>query len=33
VVSLADDSEAGTGYPSGACEIIPGFSGVCIAQS
>ena len=33
VLSLADDSEAGTLYPSGAREFIPGFRGGCIAQS
>jgi hypothetical protein len=25
VLSLADDSEAGTAYPSGECEFIPAF--------
>jgi hypothetical protein len=28
VFSLADDSEAGTAYPSGACEFIPGL--ICV---
>jgi len=33
VLSLADDSEAGTAYSSGAREFNLGFSGVHIAQS
>ena len=33
VLLLADDSEEGTAYSSGACEFIPGFSGVQISQS
>jgi hypothetical protein len=28
VLLLADDSEEGTAYSSGACEVIPGFSRV-----